>query len=254
MHGMDIGHIGHLGGKRDATDARDFAYTPPAALSLPTQVDLKERCGGVYNQLPLHSCSAHALASLLTFVGNVEDRPIPLPSRLFIYYNTRQLEGTLPADDGATIRSAIKTVVSQGACGEELWPYDVAQAAAQPPPHCYEAAKTTRALSYYRIAQNLDHLRATLAEGYAFIFGMQAYAQSFIAAQNSGVLSMPAAGETLMGGHAVMAVGYDSAARTITALNSLGASWGNAGYFTIPFAFFTDDKLSYDFWTIRSVS
>ncbi|MEO9171086.1 MAG: peptidase, partial [Candidatus Baltobacteraceae bacterium] len=110
-----------------------------------------------------------------------------------------------------------------------------------------------RGLTYFRIAQDLDHLRACLAQGYAFVFGMQAYEQGFSAAQHSGHLPMPGPHDTLVGGHAVLAVGYDDASRTFTALNSLGKTFGDAGYFTLPYAFLTDPKLAYDFWTIRTL-
>ena len=244
-----------LGGKRDADDSRDLRYSPPVATApLPAAVDLRSGCGEVYYQLPLQSCSANALSSMLTFVGNVEKRPIPPPSRLFIYYNTRKLDGTLPADGGATIRNAIKAVAKTGSCSETLWPYDATKAADEPPAPCYDDARSTRALQYFRLTQDLDHLRGCLAEGYAFMFGMQIYNQSFAAAQTSGVLEMPKPGETVMGGHAVLVIGYDHTAQTFTVLNSLGAKWGSAGYFTIPYAFMTDATLAYDFWTIRSVS
>lgn len=243
-----------FGGKRDVEDRRDHPYDAGTRHELPPHVDLRKSCGAVYDQLHVCSCSANALASLLVFVGNVEKRPIAAPSRLFLYYNARKLEGTLPKDGGATIRSGLKVAAKLGACSEELWPYELANVAHEPSPHCYEDAKQTRALKYLRIAQNLDHLRACLAEGYAFIFGMQAYEQSFVQAQHTGTLPMPGAGETLMGGHAVLAVGYDDRSKSITALNSLGSSWGKNGYFSIPYTFVADADLAYDFWTIRSVS
>ena len=249
-----IGHR-HLGGKRDSEDSRDFRFTPAIEKhALPPAVDLRHHIGSVYDQQPLQSCSANALSSLLTFVGNAEKRPIEPPSRLFIYYNERKLEGTLPKDGGAQIRTGLKTVATFGACSEIMWPYDVDKADAEPTPGCYKDAKSTRALQYFRIAQDLDHLRACLADGYAFIFGMQAYLQGFEAAQHSGVLPMPAPSDTLMGGHAILAVGYDDRMQTITALNSLGKTWGSEGYFTLPYAFVTNASLAYDFWTIRSVS
>ena len=69
----------------------------------------------------------------------------------------------------------------------------------------------------------------------------------------NGQLEMPAATDTLMGGHAVLAVGYDDSTKRFTVLNSLGAAWGSKGYFTVPYGYLLDDKLSYDFWTIREI-
>ncbi len=252
---MDATRHRHLGGKRDTADSRDFRFAPALEKhAVPPAVDLREHCGVVYDQQPLQSCSANALSSLLTFVANKEKRPIEPPSRLFIYYNERKLEGTLPKDGGAQIRTGLKTVAKLGACSEKLWPYEPDNASTEPALECYKDAKATRALQYFRIAQDLDHLRACLADGYAFVFGMQAYLQGFEAAQHSGVVPMPASTDTLMGGHAVLAVGYDDRAKTVTVLNSLGKSWGSEGYFTLPYEFITNADLAYDFWTIRSVS
>ena len=243
----------YLGGKRDVADKRDFSYVPPAKRETPPAIDLRQYCGAVYDQQPLRSCSANALSSLLTFVGNTERHPIEPPSRLFIYYNERKLEGTLPNDGGAQIRTGMKTVAKFGACREHLWPYDVSKAGIEPPAECYKDAKETRALQYFRIAQDLRHLRACLADGYAFIFGMQAYLEGFATAQRTGKLPMPEGTGTLMGGHAVLAVGYDDKSQTVTALNSLGKSWGDNGYFTMPYEFITNAEPAYDFWTIRSI-
>ena len=247
-------HSGHLGGKRDALDARDFAYDASEGNRGKAHVDLRHLCGAVYDQLPLHSCSAHALVSLLEFVANAEQRTIEPPSRLFLYYNERKLEGTLPADDGATLRSGLKTLASLGVCAEPLWPYDVTRVALEPTADCYSSAESMRAVRYFRIAQDIDRLRACLAEGYGFVFGIEAYLEGFTAASKSGVLPMPAPGGTLVGGHALLAVGYDDANKTFEALNSLGSTFGDNGFLTLPYAYLTNPKLSYDFWTIRASS
>jgi C1A family cysteine protease len=67
----------------------------------------------------------------------------------------------------------------------------------------------------------------------------------------TGVLNLPTRGEKNLGGHAVMAVGYDLAAKRITVRNSWGAAWGQSGYFTMPFDYLTHRGLSDDFWTLR---
>ncbi len=62
---------------------------------------------------------------------------------------------------------------------------------------------------------------------------------------------MPLHKEGSIGGHAVLAVGYNDAKQTFTVRNSWGPSWGQKGYFTIPYAYLLDANLSDDFWTIR---
>jgi C1A family cysteine protease len=69
----------------------------------------------------------------------------------------------------------------------------------------------------------------------------------------SGIVPMPGATETVLGGHAVMAVGYDDASQRFLVRNSWGSAWGMGGYFTIPYAYLTDENLADDFWVIRVV-
>ena len=104
------------------------------------------------------------------------------------------------------------------------------------------------------IDQNLADMKGCLASGYPFVFGFTVY-DSFESQQvaQSGVLSMPAAGEAVAGGHAVLAVGYDDSKSMFIIRNSWGSGWGLAGYFYMPYAYLLDNNLSDDFWTIRTV-
>lgn len=247
---MSTAAINHLIHKRDGPDERDFRFTPSAEP--PASIDLRSYCAGVYNQLPLKSCSANAISSALGFLGHKLERPIAPPSRLFLYYNSRVLDGDTNTDDGATLRNAIKAAAKPGVCPEPLWPYDPTKFATKPPQSAYDGV-STRAVRYYSIDRSLDALKSCLAEGYPFVFGINIYDSVFANCQKSGQLDIPAANDTLMGGHAVLAVAYDDASEHFTLLNSLGETWGAQGYFTIPYAYFTDERLSYDFWTIREL-
>ena len=64
---------------------------------------------------------------------------------------------------------------------------------------------------------------------------------------------MPAPTEQVLGGHAVLAVGYNDVQQRFMVRNSWGPDWGMAGYFTIPYAYLANANLSDDFWTIRLV-
>jgi C1A family cysteine protease len=95
-------------------------------------------------------------------------------------------------------------------------------------------------------------MRACLADGFPFVFGFTVY-ESFESdtVAKSGVLNLPKAKESAIGGHAVCAVGYDDAARRFIVRNSWGTDWGKRGYFTMPYAYLADRNLSDDFWTVR---
>jgi len=67
----------------------------------------------------------------------------------------------------------------------------------------------------------------------------------------TGTVNLPEMGEQQLGGHAVLAVGYDDASQRFTIRNSWGTGWGMKGYFTMPYAYLEDRNLSDDFWTVR---
>ena len=67
----------------------------------------------------------------------------------------------------------------------------------------------------------------------------------------SGHAPLPKSNESVVGGHAVAAVGYDDAKQWFLVRNSWGAGWGLKGYFTLPYAYVTAADLASDFWTIR---
>jgi len=200
----------------------------------------------------LGSCTANAIAAAIEFDRKKQGLPDFVPSRLFIYYNERVMEGTVDTDSGAQIRDGIKSVASQGACSEDEWPYDISKFAVKPGDKCFSDALKDRAVLYSRLTQILNQLKGCLFSGYPFVFGFTVY-ESFEsdAVAQSGIAPMPGAGERVLGGHAVQAVGYDNSQQRFIVRNSWGDGWGMKGYFTLPYAYLTDSNLSDDFWTIR---
>jgi C1A family cysteine protease len=242
----------------DLPDHRDFLYAaaPEVLATLPTTIDLTKQCPPVYDQGQLGSCTANAIAAAIEFdLMKQSQTNIFLPSRLFIYYNERVIEGTTASDSGAQIRDGIKSVATLGDCPETLWPYIIAKFAVKPPSNCYSSAKKYKALSYQRLLQDANQFKGCLASGYPFVFGFTVYASFESAAvAQSGIVPMPTPGEKTMGGHAVMAVGYNDAAQRFIVRNSWGDGWGMKGYFTIPYGYLLDQNLSSDFWTIHVVA
>jgi C1A family cysteine protease len=172
-------------------------------------------------------------------------------SRLFIYYNERAIEHTIKSDSGAMIRDGIKTLNKQGVCSETKWPYLVSKFQVKPTPVCYKDAGKHKITSYRR-TMTLDEMRACLAEGFPFVFGFTVY-ESFEsqAVAKTGVVTMPKKGEKSLGGHAVLAVGYNDVKERFIVRNSWGEGWGMKGYFTMPYKYVADRNFSDDFWTIR---
>ena len=60
--------------------------------------------------------------------------------------------------------------------------------------------------------------------------------------------------ERLLGGHAVLLVGYNKSKKVFIARNSWGTSWGDRGYFYMPFQVIQNSSMSCDFWIIKEVN
>jgi C1A family cysteine protease len=218
-------------------------------------VDLRPGCPPVYDQGELGSCTAQAIAGAIEFDQRRQGLPTFTPSRLFIYYNERVIEHSVEDDHGAMPRDGIKVVARLGAPPEPDWPYDIDRFAERPAERAYRDAEEHRVSRYERMARDLAHLRGCLASGFPFVFGFAVY-EGFegAAVARTGRLEMPGAGERLIGGHAVLAVGYLDAERRFIVRNSWGPGFGMDGYFTIPYDYLLERRLSADFWTIRLVS
>ncbi len=238
----------------DLPDHRDVLYgiVRRVPARLPLRVDLRPMCSPVEDQGNLGSCTGNALAGALEFLERKDKVSFTDLSRLFIYYNERAMEHTVKSDSGAMIRDGIKTLAKQGVCPEAKWVYTESKFAAKPPATCYKEALKHQITSYQRIL-TLDEMRTCLSDGYPFVFGFTVY-ESFMSQRvaKTGMASMPKKGEKVVGGHAVVAVGYDDGTKRFTVRNSWGPSWGVAGYFFLPYAYLSDRNLSDDMWTIRA--
>jgi C1A family cysteine protease len=228
----------------------------PMKGALPVKVDLRSKCPPVMDQGQLGSCTGNAIAGAVQFDRIKQKlKPAFAPSRLFIYYNERAIEGTVASDSGAMIRNGIKSIANLGDCPESSWPYDIAKFAQKPSPAAYKEALKYKAVQYQRVVRSLSQFKGCLASGYPFVFGFSVY-ESFESndVATTGVAPLPGHGEKLLGGHAVLAVGYDDAAQRLIVRNSWGKGWGQAGYFTLPYAYLTEPNLSDDFWTVRLIA
>lgn len=245
--------------KRDKIDVRDHKYNG-IAVTLPKSLDLIQSLTSQqqqpYDQGQVGSCTANASAFAFSYDEiKQKNTHLFMPSRLFIYYNTRIFCGDLHSDGGGTLRDAVKALVTYGACEETLWPYNENKVLIKPTSKCYIEGRRNKALKYAAVSQNLIALKTALYNGFPVIFGFQVY-ESFESEEvaTTGIMPMPQEGENVIGGHAVTFVGYDDDKQMFKVRNSWGLSWGQDGYFWMPYEFAIDPNQCNDFWIVTSVS
>lgn len=236
----------------DKKDSRDYLYKS-TAVRLAKLVDLRSQCSSIENQGPLGSCTGQAIAGAIELLNKRNKKPTDV-SRLFIYYYERVILGTVNYDSGAYIRDGIKSVNRNGSPLESLWPYIISKFTVQPTMEAITDGAKRKVTLYERITDFKGCLDA-LTNGYPVTIGFQVFS-SFESAsvRRTGIMPYPnRKREKLLGGHAVLLVGYDSVKKVFIARNSWGSAWGDKGYFYMPFAVIEDRTMSSDFWVIKSV-
>ncbi len=286
VEGIDMSQKLSMGWLPDHPDFRDYhlghneiraifkgtRFENGALPALPVSVDLRPWCSPIENQGALGSCTANAGVGLIEYYQRRAFGNYINASRLFLYKTTRNYM-QVAGDTGAYLRNTMGAMVLFGVPPEKFWKYSIPAFDVEPPAFCYSFAGNFKAVKYYRLdpvgtspAQLLNNVRNNLAAGFPSMFGFSVY-NSFYQAHVTGKVPFPAAsGDPFLGGHAVVAVGYDD---TIKIQNSIpgspittGAllirnSWGNwgpfGGYLWMPYDFIIKD-LAEDFWTLNSAS
>lgn len=243
------------GWRPDLPDQRDIMASFPPHIESKPSVDL--RMSGfmpiVYNQENLGSCTANALVAAFEFDQRKQSFEDFLPSRQFVYYNERAIEGTVDHDSGASIRDGIKTLNRIGVCPEEDCPYDVTYFTERPSDKAYEDAAKHKTVNYRRVRIDINDVMKSLSHGFPVVFGFTVY-ESFESENvaKTGIMPIPKKGEKILGGHAVLAVGYNAERKFILVRNSWGTNWGQKGYFWMSYDFFTPKNCA-DAWIIQRV-
>ncbi len=245
-----MGHVYNL--RHQAPDTRDFKLARFEEEKIPSCVDHRDLCPPVFDQGELGSCTANAgIAARMMLTG------ISAPlSRLFLYYQERVIEGTAYQDSGAEMRDICKALTDAGVCEEKYFPYNTARFAKKPSCIAARNAMKYKIGSYATFdgdkIDDVKQIKQYLAlRGPSVLIGIDVY-ESFEGddVARTGVMSMPdVSKEQLLGGHAVLIVGYDDSKETLIVRNSWGESWGDKGCFYMPYNY-VEKGYAFDSWTI----
>lgn len=245
---------GGYGCVRDTFDSRDhtFSLTPPGTP--PARIDLRESgfLPTVFDQGQLGSCVPNASVAAVMYIESRQGREVVMGSRLELYYYARKLEGSIHQDSGCMIRDAFKVLSSTGVGSEALWPYNISKFSKLPTGA--ERKTDQKLLQYMRVRGDSPSLKSALALGIPVVVGISVYA-SFESREvaTSGIVPMPQPTEQLLGGHAILLVGYDDSLSHWILRNSWGTTWGEGGYFYLPYAYLLNAQLADDFWCAQKI-
>lgn len=218
-------------------------------------IDHRATCPKIFHQGAIGSCSANALCCV--FYHNLKKfnyENIFIPSRLFLYYNTRAMKHSIDYDNGGSIRDALKAFHEYGICPEELWKYDEKNFKITPPEEAYIFSREYDGIIYARVPQILNQLKQCLIDGYLFVFGMSVFSnlESEKVEKTGRGLQQPSIYDTYLGGHAACAVGFNDNEQVFIVRNSWGSKWGDHGYFYMPYDYMLNSNLVFDIWTFRN--
>lgn len=240
--------------RKDPRDERD-ALRGRAALALPPSVDHAPCAPEVDDQGKEGSCTGWSTEEY--FTGTAIQQGV-YPGEHFsadwFYSLARMYEGCLQYDDGAFLRDTFRGAYEYGCLLEHFRPYSDACDTTSPLTWMFAGESVLAFASDWpagrpeRCVDGVDGICAALAAGHFVSIGTPWYA-SWEETDAQGQLSENHL--EVVGGHAYLVVGYDTAKGLLKCLNSWGPAWGLKGFFYVPFSAVTAWKRDggYDAWT-----
>lgn len=238
--------------KKSTKDRRDYIVKPKSFTS--SFIDLRNKLPPVFDQGTIGSCTANSASSMYSYIYRIMTGKLTIPSRLYIYYNTRLIMDTIGYDSGASIRNTMKSIAKYGICDEIDWTYFKPNLTVRPFDSCYQEGYARQALSYASIPISISNMKAVL-QSHPFIIGVAIYS-SFMTQETTRTGNVPIPNkqkERLLGYHALCVVGYNDKKSVFIVRNSWGIWWGDRGDCYIPYNYLTNPTLAFDAWVLYTV-
>ena len=97
-------------------------------------------------------------------------------------------------------------------------------------------------------------MKAALINGTPFVVGILVYS-SFETPEvaKTGIVPLPKDTDQLLGGHAVVCVGFDDNKQQFIMRNSWGTAWGDHGHFYLPYSYLSSSTVTSDLWCLTKI-
>lgn len=240
----------------------DFHDRPADARDLPVldEVDPRAELPPIVDQGNLGSCTANAIVAAAEYDFLLSGVDCPALSRLFLYYCERVREGTVSTDSGAYGRDGFKSLKKTGCPPEDVWPYLIEGFTTKPSDEAYAEAGQYKIKEYVHPGlgqqnQNMldrrEAFKRLLSNRQTIAFGFTVYSSFESSWGDTGFMPMPEKGESVLGGHEVLLVGYLAEQPEYALVrNSWGTDWQLGGYFLMPWNFLCDRQYCGDWRSI----
>lgn len=250
-----------------------LALPVATATVLPPRASTSQFMGPIRDQGNEGSCTGQMGAEIVDLTyrrdytyekTRVIDPSVFTSSASFVYKNNLIGDGNLGQDDGSTIHRTMVTLNQKGSCLESVEPYSDHDFSVAPTDVQYANALLYKMGAYHSLP-TLTSMKACIASGYSFGFGIVVYESFESDWKEPGMMPMPNVNrEQMLGGHAQHGMDYDDEIKFpdgnvggFRVQNSWGSGWGisltgrsDGGTYWLPYAF-VNANLVNDAWMIH---
>lgn len=253
VKGHKLYSFGAIIKKRPITHPFERKITGPLPTSVDNRMIMKNGGFATFDQGNQGSCTANCGAGDKAFL-EIKRGDYSQPfSRAFLYYMERVILGTVGQDSGAEMINIGQALTQYGICFDSTMPYNQYDYLTPPPTSSYSEASSWVCGTQHQLPTVADIKSACYDSSLDVMTGAPRIGfpvpESFMNAVVGGWVSVPKITEQILGGHAMLVLGYDDNLKGpdgnvgyFYILNS----WGNVGdssvipgIFKFPYAFFT---------------